>query len=538
MKKLFNYIVFTGGLVFSMTACHKVDVSVTTQLTPDVFPQNSNQFIQAAGPAYMALRGNYSTDYHFMQSLTTDEGILPARGGNWYDNRGYIDMHFHTWTKDHGGSNTCWSWLSKTIGATNQALEILGKTMPAGTDKDQALSELKMVRAIAYFMFMDMFGNVPIITQYGDFTPKDKSPRPEVFKFIEDEVKAALPNLSNVVGQATYGRANKYTAYTLLAKMYLNAEYYTGTQRYNDCVVYCDSVISSGKYSLEPMGTYLNMFYPSNGPTTKEFIFAIPYDPSAGAALGTNGFMYHSRYDVPRSEKTKFNLAFTPSAPRSTLPEYYANFNDVNDVRNKQWLTGLQFMNDGVTPVMVTTTKKGYDQFYAGSDGSASYTYQVELTPNIELRQSVDLVDLGNDEKAWNMGYRNVKFYPDATSTSRNQNNDVPMFRYSDIILMKAEAILRGGTATLSQTPLSLVNSLRAVRTTSAALSSVNLDFIYTERAREFAWECWHRNDMIRFGKYEGKWGFKTNADQYRRIFPIPTGAMALNPKLTPNPGY
>ena len=538
MKKLLNYIGLSGAIVLGMTACHKIDVPVTTQLIPEIFPQNSSQFVQAAGPAYMALRGGYSLEYHFMQSLSTDEGILPARGGNWYDNRNYIDLHFHSWTKDHPFSNSAWVYLSKAIGASNQALSILGKAMPDGNDKVMALAELKMVRAVSYFMFMDLFGNVPLDTVYGDYTARDKTPRTEVFKFIEAEVKGALPGLSNVVSTATYGRATKYTAFALLAKMYLNAEYYTGTPRYNDCVAYCDSVISSGKYSLEPLGTYLQMFYPSNGPSTKEFIFAIPYDPAAGTALNLNGYMYHARYDVPRSETGKFNLPFTPSAPRSTLPEYYANFNDANDVRNKQWLTGLQFMNDGTTPVTVTTTKKGYDQFYTGSDGNAPYTYQVELTPNIVLRQSVPLFDLGNDEIAWNIGYRNIKFYPDATSTSRNQNNDVPMFRYSDIILMKAEAILRGGNATLSQTPLSLVNSLRAVRTTSPALGSVNLDFIYAERCREFAWECWHRNDMIRFGKYEGAWGFKTNNETYRRIFPIPTVATTLNPALTPNPGY
>jgi starch-binding outer membrane protein, SusD/RagB family len=538
MKKLLNYIGLSGALVCTMTACHKIDVPVTTQLTPQVFPQNSAQFLQAAGPAYMALRGNFSTDYHFIQSLTTDESILPARGGNWYDNRGYIDMHYHTWTKDHGATNTVWSWLSKTIGAANQAMSILGSAMPAGTDKDQSLAELTMVRAIAYFMFMDLYGNVPIIDKYGDFTPKDKSPRAEVFKFIENDIKTSLPNLSNVVGAASYGRANKYTAFALLAKMYLNAEYYTGTARYNECIAYCDSLISSNKYSLEPMATYLNMFYPNNGPTTKEFIFAIPYDPAAGSALGLNGYMYHARYDVPRSEAKKFGIPFTPSSARSTLPEFYANFNDPLDVRNKQWLTGLQYMNDGVTPIAVTTTKKGYNQFYTGSDGGDAYTYQVDLTPDIILRQSVPLVDLGNDEIAWNMGYRNIKFYPDATSANRNQNNDVPMFRYSDIILMKAEAILRGGTATLGATPVSLVNSLRAVRTTAAPLASVNLDFTYAERAREFAWETWRRNDMIRFGKYEGSWGFKTNNETYRRIFPIPTGAMVLNPALTPNPGY
>lgn len=101
MKKLLHYIGFSGALVFTMTACHKIDVPVTTQLTPDIFPQNSTQFLQAAGPAYMALRGNYSLDYWFMQSLSTDESILPARGGNWYDNKNYIDLHYHSWTKDH-----------------------------------------------------------------------------------------------------------------------------------------------------------------------------------------------------------------------------------------------------------------------------------------------------------------------------------------------------------------------------------------------------------------------------------------------------
>lgn len=136
------------------------------------------------------------------------------------------------------------------------------------------------------------------------------------------------------------------------------------------------------------------------------------------------------------------------------------------------------------------------------------------------------------------MGYRNIKFYPDATSTSRNQNNDIPVFRYSDIILMKAEAILRGGNATLGQTALSLVNQLRANRTTSAPLVSVTLADMFAERSREFAWEGWHRNDVIRFGKYEGSWGFKTNTDVYRRIFPIPSSALALNPALKQNPGY
>ena len=537
MKKSINYTILLA-LIFMGAACHKLDVPITTQLTPDVFPQNPSQFIQASGPAYVALRGNFSIDYWFIQSLSTDESIMPARGGNWYDNQNYRMMHYHDWTKDHGWTNANWTWLSKTIGAANQSISILGTTMPEGASKSQIFAELKMVRALAYFMMMDLYGNVPLDTVYGDFTSHANVARAQVFAFIENDVKAAMPYLSSVTGTTTYGRATRYTAFALLAKMYLNAQYYTGTARYNECIVACDSVMASGKFSLESRANYLNMFYPTNGPSNPEFIFAIPYDPAATSAYGLNGFMYHARYDVPRSETAKFGLKFTPSAPRSTLPEFYANFSDANDIRNRQWLTGPQFLNDGVTPVTVTTTKKGYDQFYTGADGAASYSYQVNLTPNIALRQDAALFDCGNDEIAWNMGYRNIKFYPDASSTNRNQNNDVPMFRYSDILLMKAEAILRGGAATNGQTALSLVNQLRAVRTTSVALAAVTLDELYTERSREFAWECWHRNDMIRFGKYEGKWGFKTNADTYRRIFPIPTSAMVVNPALVQNPGY
>jgi starch-binding outer membrane protein, SusD/RagB family len=539
MKNIFKNITLLALISCFMFSCHKLEVPVSTQLTPDIFPQNTTQFIQASGPPYAALRGNYSFEYFFMQTLSTDESILPARGGNWYDNQNYINLHYHNWTKDHPWTNSTWNWLSTVIGTTNQALSILGSTIPENTTtKAQNLAELKMIRAIAYFMMMDIYGNVPIYSEYGDFSQKTNSPRAEVFKFIENEINAALPNLSAETGVSTYGRATKWTAYALLAKMYLNAEVYTGTAKNKECIEACDNIMNSGKFALEPRVSYLQQFYPNNGPQMKEFIFAIPYDPAAAALPGTNGNMYHARYDVPRSLRAKYSLPFTPSAPQSTLPEYYAYFNDKNDIRNGQWLTGLQFLNDGKTPITVTTTKKGYDQFYTGADGSAPYTYQVDLTPEIKLRQDVATFDLGNDEIAWNIGYRNVKFYPDATSTSRNQNNDKPLFRYSDIVLMKAEAIARGGAATLGQTALSLVNQLRAQRTTSPDLSTVSLEDIYDERCREFAWESWHRNDMIRFGKYENSWGFKKDADKNKRLFPIPQGAMTLNPALKQNPGY
>jgi len=557
MKKILFGILSLSIGVMLFSACHKLDVPASSELTPDAYPYTETQFSSASGPVYIALRSDFAVSYWFTQSCSTDEAVLPIFGSDWIDGNKYLELHRHTWTKDNAWVNSTWAYLANMIGIANQTISVF-KTAPAGSTKNTSVAELKTMRALAYYMMMDLYGNVPLDTLYGSTAVKTNATRSQVFNYVESELKAAIPYLKSTTGTATYGKPTTYLAYSILAKMYLNAEVYTGTQRYNDCIAACDQVINSGLYSIEPMATYLQMFYPTNGPSTKEFIFAIPYDAST-----TNGYMFYARYDLNRNLGIRYLYSGStaggitdpvmnkstgsglsnnkPSGPRMTTSEFYTNFNDPNDIRNKQWLTGLQYWTDG-NPIMVSTTNVGYDQFYSGSTPAGSYVYQLNLTPLTanSSRLGASSYDLGKDEIAWNTGYRNIKFLADYTNTiSRNQNNDVPVFRYSDIILMKAEAILRGGTPTLGATALSLVNTLRANRTTSAALASVSLDDMYSERCREFTWETWHRNDMIRFGKFESTYGLgKTNTDAYRRIFPIPTVAIQTNNKLVQNPGY
>lgn len=560
MKKIFFGIasLLIAASIFS--SCQKVAVDVTSEITPDVYPQTDAQFASAEGPVYIALRADFSVSYWFLQSCSSDEAVLPTFGPNWLDGNKYVELHRHTWTKDNAWVAAGWTYLTNIIGTANQTISTIRASAPASASKNTGLAELKTMRALAFYMMMDSYGNVPLDTLYGVTALKTNAPRTEVFNFVESELKAAIPYLKSTVTSSTYGLPTKYLAYSILAKMYLNAAVYTGTSRYDDCIAACDQIISSGLYSLEPMATYLSMFYPTNGPAQKEFIFAIPYDAST-----SNGNMFHARYDLNRNLGIRYlysgstpgsytdpvmNLSSgnglknsQPSGPRMTTPEFYANFNDPNDVRNKQWLTGPQYWQDG-TPIMVKTTNLGYDQTYTGGSPAAVYTYALNITPltstSVRTGKTTSDFDLGNDEIAWNIGIRNIKFLPDYTNAiSRNQNNDVPLFRYSDIILMKAEAILRGGTATLGATALTLINQIKAVRTTTAALTSVTLTDIYSERCKEFAWETWHRNDMIRFGQFENTYGIgKTNTDTYRRIFPIPSTATAVNSKLVQNPGY
>lgn len=513
----------------ALTACHKLEIPVTTQLTPENFPQTEQQFIQAAGPTYTVFRGEFAGKYWFMQTLTTDEAIMPARGGNWYDGARYEQMHKHTWDENTSFLYDTWNWLTSIISNSNQNLYLIEKA-PESDAKKRGVAELRMMRAMAYFMMMDCYGDAPISTTFGDTVQPAATPRKDVFAFVEKEVKECIPSLSDVTGAPTYGRPNVYTAYAVLAKMYLNSEVYTGTARWAEAIAMCDNIINSNKYVVD--GNYLAMFRPNNGPAMKEFIFAIPFDPSAGG-----GQMIYPRYTLYNGVemRTKYSLPYTPSGPMSTIPEFYAYFNEPADIRTRMWLTGKQYYHNG-QPIIINTTKKGYDEDYAGSDGGAPLAYHLEFTPEVVIKKPA-VFDAGNDRKAWSMGYRLNKFYPDSTSTTRNQNTDLPMFRYSDILLTKAEAILRGAPATNGQTALSLVNEIRSKRNASV-WTSVTLETLYQERSRELVSENWHRNDMIRFGKFENKWGYKTKSDPTRRIFAIPLQARQLNPKLKQNPGY
>jgi starch-binding outer membrane protein, SusD/RagB family len=558
MKKIiYKLTLVLAAAIIGFSSCHKLDIEPTSELTSATFPKTEAHFNALMGTIYTLFRDGYSTGHFFVNSQSTDESALLIYGTDWVDGNRYLQLHRHTWNADHPNIGGEWSYLSNLIGNTNQVLHLL-KTADEGSVKNTSIAEMRTMRSLFYFYMMDMFGGVPLDTVYGDTELKERATRAQVFNFIENELKASIPFLKTASGAATYGKPTRYMAFSLLAKMYLNAEVYTGTARYNDCITACDSVINAGggsQYALEARSSYFNMFAYTNGPAFKEFIFNIPFDPST-----SGGWMFYARYDLNRNLGLKYrysgstmgnvvdpiiNVTYSglthnkPSGPRCTTDEFYAYFNDPNDIRNNQWLTGLQYWNTG-NPIMVRTTNLGYNQFYSGSDPAGAYTYHLNITPlGSGTRLGPTSYDVGKDELAWNTGYRNVKFMADPVSTTRNQNNDVPVFRYSDILLMKAEAILRGGTPTLGHTALSLVNMLRAQRTTSPALSSVTLDDVYAERCRELSWECWHRNDMIRFGRYEDNWGLsKTNKDTYRRLFPIPTSAIATNSKLAQNPGY
>jgi len=528
-----RHIYLSALLIFTsiLPACTDLDVEVESELTPANFPSTQDQFIAATGPLYSQFSSAYAVNYWRLQELSTDAAIIPARAGNWDDGGQYRFLHKHTWNVDHPIVRTIWEWGFGGINTANRVLQILEGAAPS-TSRTESIAQVRTMRALFYYFMMDNFGNVPIIKTFGNTELPATAPRAEVFAFIQTELNEALPDLSEATGALTYGRPNKFLALALLTKMYLNAEYYIGKPMYTETVAMADEILSKNKFTLTP--DYYAMFAPDNGPGIQETIFAAVYDANL---IKGNQF---TRFAMHYALQQKYRIPFTPSSSLMTLPEYFNKFNISGDIRNSQWLVGKQYNADG-SPVVINTTNVGLNKDYNGPNPTERVAWHLEIFPNLTLENEASM-DIGNDILSQAYGVRSVKYAPDPNaSTDRNQNNDMPVFRLADVLLMKAEAILRGANATLVggelQTPVVLVNQVRA-RVNAPLITSINLDELLEERARELAWEGWRRNDLIRFGKFEQPWGFKTDSDLNKRIYPIPATERSLNPNLTQNPGY
>ncbi|WP_291910144.1 RagB/SusD family nutrient uptake outer membrane protein [Chitinophaga sp. CB10] len=530
MKKLFLYSAFLGATAF--TACTKLDVKVESEYVKENFPTTPDGFVAVSGPIYSLLASGYAIDYWRLQELSTDEAIIPARDGNYDDGGNYRFLHLHTYTKDHPTVRSVWQWGYGGINACNRIYKVF-QDAPDSDSKPAAMAEIRAMRALYYFFMMDLYGNIPLMDKFNTAELPKQASRAEIFAFIEKELKEVLPLLTSTTGQLTYSRPTKWLAFAILQKMYLNAEVYIHKSMYNESVAMGDSILAGKKYSLA--SDYLTIFAPDNGPQITETIFAIPYDANV-----IEGCQF-ARFGLHTGLQSKYQLPFRPSIAMSTIASFYQKFNLPNDIRNSTWLAGKQYNFDG-TPIYITTTNKGLDDRYNGPDPGATIKWQLEFTPEMPLKK-VETMDVGNDELGKARGVRSIKYYPDKNThpSTRNSNNDVPVFRLADVLMMKAEAILRGATATAvageMQTPDVLVNKIRT-RVKAPAVTNITLEELLEERAREFAWEAWRRNDLIRFGKYEDAWGFKTNAETFRRIYPIPATEITLNGNLTQNTGY
>lgn len=544
------------AVLFFTASCTDLEVDVKSQYTDSNFPTTDADMEAVCGPAYTSFKANYGRWMWLLQTCSSDEGVMVTNAGNWYDKAQYLQLDLHTWNSDNWIMSSIWTDLFSCISKCNQIKSILDEA-PDTDSKTKALAQIRTMRALYYFWAMDNYGDVPIIEEFGMDTP-DRTARADAAQWIADELTASMEDLPTDVDATTYGKPTRYMAEALLAKLYLNWAVYTASDvsqyspsntnsHINDVVSLCDDIINSGKYNLSD--DWLTKFQETNGYAIKDFIFAFSYNWSTDDEdLG--GGLTHFRFWGHKFMQYTMGLNKKPSGPLRANGDFVDKYNLENDARNNIWRGGTLYYEGTTTPYVYSVAKNSLDAYYSGSDGSTLVDWTVTLTKDLVIRgtgstytNNLATLDLGNDELGLAMGYRNVKFYPSPSSTKNWQSNDMPIFRYADIVMMKAEAILRGASATNGQTVASLVNEIRNCAG-APTVTSMTLDELLDERAREFSDEYWRRNDLIRFGKFEDDWGFKSaaygfsNTDKYRRIFPLYTDVLENNTNWSQNPGY
>lgn len=472
-------------------------------------------------------RGIY--DYN---TLTTDEAIIPIRGGNWYDGGLWENMYNHTWTATDTDLYNVWKYLYKVIVLSTKSLETIEEYKALLTEQQRVdyTAEVRAVRAMYYYYAMDMFGRIPILQSSTQKTAEIRqSNRSDVFWYVVKELQDVAPLLanehSNLQGNY-YGRVTRPVAWFLLAKLSLNAEVYTdddwtdssrpdgktimfdieGNKKnaWQTCVHYCDLITAAG-YTLE--ADYTKNFAVHNEGSS-ENIFTIPLDKN----LYLNEFHY-----LFRSRHYAHGGAYSGASENGTCATLHTMAVNGFGTETPDARLDMNFY----------TGKVEVDGKYVTLDDGTPLEYKpLAVEKNLTASPYLETA-----------GARMKKYEVDRTAYSdgRLPDNDIVLYRYADVLLMKSEAKVRNGESGDEE-----MNAVRS-RVGMPSLSAT-LDNILNERLLELVWEGWRRQDMIRFGTYCKQYDIHTpsEADKkgYTTVFPIPEKAHELNPNLKQNPGY
>jgi hypothetical protein len=448
-----------------------------------------------------------------LNEVSTDEVIVPTRGADWYDNGTWEKMWKHTWVPDLYFFEDGWQFIYGGIARVNTILQAVDQIDPKPTDLVSIKAELKLVRAFYYYLGIDLFGNIPIVENNNvPISQLGNKSRKEVFDYIEKEIKNVLADITGEVNSRTYGRATKWFAQAILAKLYLNAIVYTGTARWADCIAACEAILNSNKYSLEP-NFFDNFLIANEG--SKENIFVIPFDRIAGL-----NYFWLQIGTLHYQSNVTFGLEAGGVNGHCSTAEYY-NLFDANDVRRKMFVVGQQYINQ------------------IKDSAHMQYESDVNIPLNFDPVITTFSIPLPQARVA---GARCAKWEFNKQGWG-NMSNDFAVFRLADIILMKAEAQFRNGDAASALTTINQkINGVSTRSRTGLAdftTSEMNLDGLLKERARELSWEGWRRNDMIRFGHFtDARIPEKSVSASYRNLYPIPQAELDKNPYLKQNPGY
>ncbi len=526
MKRIIS-IIFSVGIIFLTSCLGDLDQLPITETTSNDVYTTVDNYRAVLGKLYVAfvingqekgggnadLNSNNGQDYmraYFnLQESGTDE-LAPT----WLEGDKVTDITYLSWDANDPWVTDMYYRIFYNIALCNEFLrnatddKIAGFSETVQSEIRLYRAETRYLRALAYYHAMDLYGNIPFVTEedpVGTYIPP-RYTSSQVFEYIENELNEIEGILNNRTS-AIYGRASKGAANALLAKMYLNAEVYTGENRNTDCVTACKKVIAEG-YTLE--SDYTKLFNADNHLRTNEIIFAFPVDAIHTVSWGATTYIIcgavSNTSDYQRPADYGVSSGWGMFRLRGEIPALF----DEADGR------GLFFT-------------EGQTQYLEVIDNQ-SYGYFVEKWTN--------LTDAGEIS---------------SNTADGGVNTDYPVFRLADIYLMLGEAVVRGGTGASRAEALGYINLLRErafgdAYSTNGILREADLtiDFFLDERARELYWECTRRTDLIRYDKFttdkylwQWKGGVKDGIEVNSKynIYPIPAADLTANPNLS-NPNY
>ncbi len=449
---------------------------------------------------------SFMRTYWSAQEITTDECISA-----WGD-PGLVEFHGHLWSEQNSYIQLLYQRIFINIAYCNEYIREVPKhinELPENMQADviQYVAEARFLRAMYYYFAMDLWGNVPFVTEQdetGAFLPQQIQ-RADLFAYIESELLEVIPALAQP-GANEYARADQAAAWMLLAKMYINSEVYlgTGNKKYTEAITYCNKIISSGVYSIN--NNYENLFLADNHQLKNEIILPVAEDGDFTRNYGGMTFIIHAAVGGSQDPDNGFGIASGGWSGNRFTNSFVEKFTDADDKRILTYIDG----------------------------------------------QTLDITN----PTVFTQGYLCTKF-KNLTSTGTKGKNttfvdtDFPLFRYADVYLMYAEAVKRGGTGGDLNLAVGFVNQLRerayGDNSGNITTAELTLDFILDERGRELYWEAQRRTDLIRFGKFTGDaylWDWKGNVKDgattanHFVIFPLPAFDLAVNTNLEQNPGY
>jgi starch-binding outer membrane protein, SusD/RagB family len=540
MKSMLKYFISTIIGLVTFFSCTDLDENLYSDITTLNYEYTQENLMNVIGPVYSNLRIVYDfINFLGMQEISADAVAQPANASGWYDGGRFIKMHQHKWDSDQGHLNSLWSIFWMGINHSNRAINNINNDIIFNDEstKMSLLAEVKVARAYYYWLAMDNFGGIPIVTDESEEGFPAKESRSNVYQFIVSELNEAIPNLNESTESEMYGRFNKWAAKTLLANVYLNAEIYTGSAQWDNCIEQCNDIINSNKYALEE--NYSDVFGPDRMGSS-EMILGLQYDE-----ILARGNMHSAVYHDGARPKYKTKFGFYGAGAVKAVPQFIDTY-DTEDLRlDYTWEMGLQLTPEGDT-CRCTYEKKGQPLIYTKEIQNGLYTGE-------------------------NEGYRQAKF--PVLQGAYNLTTTYPLFRYAEVLLMKAESLLRTNKTDEAAMIVSNVRSRAfedpekaivtaaqligdskypwgyyasdyaltndALEKSEADLTPVQFGGMYDELGWEFAYENHRRRDMIRFGIYTKKsWLSHKPSEDHRIIFPIPTSVVNANPNLDQNPGY